>query len=236
MAGLGSRFSKVGYSLPKPLINIRGKPMIQYVVETFNKKANYIFIVQKEHRYKYNLDEILNNIANGCKIIEANGITEGAACTALLAEKYIDNKSPLFISNSDHFFEWDSEKFFNECLNKNIDGNITVFNHRDPKWSFVKLNENEDVIEVAEKKPISDIATTGIYFWKRGSDFVKYAKQMINKNARVNNEFYIAPVFNEAIQDAKKIKTFHIKKMWGLGTPEDLEFFLKNYETNSSQG
>ena len=83
------------------------------------------------------------------------------------------------------------------------------------------------VTEVAEKNPISDDATVGFYYWKRGSDFVKYAKQMIEKNIRVNNEFYVCPVFNEAIADGKKIKAFHIDKMWGLGTPEDLEKFLQ---------
>jgi dTDP-glucose pyrophosphorylase len=115
-----------------------------------------------------------------------------------------------------------------------MDGNITVFNSTDPKWSFVKLNGNGYITEVAEKKVISNIATAGIYFWKKGSDYVKYAEQMICKNIRVNNEFYVCPVFNEAIKDNKKIKTFNIEKMWGLGTPEDLQYFLKNYEADSS--
>ena len=117
----------------------------------------------------------------------------------------------------------------------NIDGGILTFRSVHPKWSFAKLDSNNYVTEVAEKKPISDIATCGIYFWSKGSDYVKYAEQMISKNIRVNNEFYVAPVYNEAILDNKKIKTFDIPRMWGLGTPEDLNVFLENYHGNKNK-
>jgi len=122
-----------------------------------------------------------------------------------------------------------------KSISDDIDGSIATFKATHPKWSFAKLDEYGYITEVAEKKPISDIATVGVYFWRKGSDYVKYAEQMIRKNIRVNNEFYVCPVFNEAIQDGKKFKTYNIEKMWGLGTPEDLEYFLKNYDTNISQ-
>jgi dTDP-glucose pyrophosphorylase len=234
MAGAGTRFSQAGYLDPKPLIKIKGKPMIQKVVENLNIEANFIFIVQKNHRLSYNLDHLLNSICKNYKIVEVDGITEGAACTTLLAKEFINNDDYLFIVNSDQFFEWGSNDFFLSSINEDIDGNIAVFNSSNPKWSFVKLNEQKYVIEVAEKKAISDIATAGIYYWRKGKNYVKYAEQMINKNIRVNNEFYVCPVYNEATKDGQKIKTFNIKKMWGLGTPEDLEYFLKNYETDSS--
>ncbi len=227
MAGAGSRFKEQGYNLPKPLIDVMGKPMIQRVVENFNIDATYIFVVQKTHRQLYDLDNLLKSISKKCKIVEVDGITEGAACTTLLAKQYIDTNEPLFVSNSDHYFEWDSNMFLSECLNNDIDGNITVFNDTDPKWSFVKVNNEGYVTEVAEKRVISDIATAGIYFWKCGSDYVKYTEQMIRKNIRVKNEFYVCPVFNQAIEDGKKIRIFNIEKMWGLGTPEDLNNFLK---------
>lgn len=230
MAGAGSRFEKVGYSLPKPLIKIKGKPMIQWVVDNLNIHANFIFIAQKKHREKYNLDSLLNSISSNCTIIDVDGVTEGAACTTLLAKKYINSDEPLLISNSDHFYEWNSEEFHNFCLNKDIDGSITAFNDTDPKWSFAKLGEDNYINEVAEKNPISNIATAGVYQWKKGSDYVKYAEQMIEKNIRVNNEFYVCPVLNEAIADGKKFKVFYVKKMWGLGTPEDLNHFLENYK------
>ena len=230
MAGAGSRFQAAGYTFPKPLIEVKGKPMIQVVVENLNIDANFIYVVQKEHREKYNLDTLLNLITPNCKIVETDGMTEGAACTALLAKEHIDVDAPLFFANSDQFVEWDSNEFLYKMNETNADGGIVSFKATHPKWSFAKVDENGLVTEVAEKNPISDIATVGYYYWKHGSDFVKYAEQMIEKNIRVNNEFYVCPVFNEAIADCKKIKTFDIPKMWGIGTPEDLDVFLNNYK------
>ena len=229
MAGAGSRFEKAGYTFPKPLIEVEGKPMIQVVVENLNIKANYIYVVQKSHREKYNLDALLSLITPGCKIVETEGMTEGAACTALLAKEHINSDAPLFFANSDQFVEWDSNEFMYKMNETDADGGIVSFTATHPKWSFAKVNEQGLVTEVAEKKPISNIATVGYYYWKHGSDFVKYSEQMIDKNVRVNNEFYVCPVFNEAIGDNKQIRTFNVDGMWGLGTPEDLDYYLKNY-------
>ena len=230
MAGAGSRFEKAGYTFPKPLIEVRKKPMIQVVVENLNMKANYIYVVQKSHREQYNLDALLSLITPGCKIVETEGMTEGAACTALLAKEHINSDAPLFFANSDQFVEWDSNEFMYKMNETDADGGIVSFTATHPKWSFAKVDEQGLVTEVAEKKPISDIATVGYYYWKHGSDFVKYAEQMINKNVRVNNEFYVCPVFNEAIGDGKQIRTFNVNGMWGLGTPEDLNYYLENYK------
>lgn len=234
MAGAGSRFEKAGYTFPKPLIDVRGKPMIQWVVDNLNVEAKYIFIVQKSHFEKYNLKDTLNNFCTNNEIVQIDGITEGAACTTLLAKQYIDKDEPLIIANSDQFVEWNSDEFMYACSASDLDANILTFKSTHPKWSYAKIDDCGFVTEVAEKKPISDIATVGIYYWRKGSDYVKYAEQMIRKNIRVNNEFYVCPVFNEAIQDKKCVRTYNIEKMWGLGTPEDLEHFLKNYETNIS--
>lgn len=234
MAGAGSRFEKAGYTFPKPLIDVVGKPMIQVVVDNLNMDANFIFIVQKSHRAQYNLDTLLNLISPNCKIVEVDGITEGAACTTLLAENFIDNDNPLVIANSDQFVDWDSNEFMYHMNETECDAGILTFKSVHPKWSFVKINDLGLVSQVAEKNPISDIATVGIYYWKRGSDYVKYAKQMISKNIRTNNEFYVCPVFNEAILDNQNIKIFNIQNMWGLGTPEDLSAFIKQkYEATN---
>jgi len=230
MAGAGSRFELAGYTFPKPLIDVKGKPMIQVVVENLNIKANYIYIVQKSHRQKYNLDTLLNLITPGCKIVEVDGVTEGAAVTALIAKDYINNNNPLFFANSDQFVEWDSNEFMYKMNETQAEGGIVTFTATHPKWSFAKIDEKGLVTEVAEKNPISDLATVGYYYWKHGSDFVKYAEQMIEKNIRVNGEFYVCPVYNEAIQDKKPIRTFNVEKMWGLGTPEDLKYYLENYK------
>jgi HAD superfamily hydrolase (TIGR01509 family) len=228
MAGAGSRFEKAGYTFPKPLIDVNGKPMIQVVVENLNFDSNYIFITQSAHREKYNLDTLLKLICPSSNIIDVNGLTEGAACTTLLAKDLINNDNSLIIANSDQFVDWDSSEFMYKMQEQDVDAGILTFKSTHPKWSFVKLDENGFVTEVAEKNPISDIATVGIYYWKRGSDYVKYAEQMIEKNIRINNEFYVCPVFNEAITEGLKIKTFNIEKMQGLGTPEDLKLFLQN--------
>jgi len=228
MAGAGSRFQQAGYTFPKPLIDVEGKPMIQVVVDNLNIDATYIYVVQKEHREKYNLNTLLNLITPNCNIVEVDGVTEGAACTTLLAKKHIDNDQPLVIANSDQFVEWDSNEFMYKMIEQKVDGGILTFKATHPKWSFVKVDEYGYVTEAAEKNPISDIATVGVYFWAKGSDYVKYAEQMIGKNIRTNNEFYTCPTFNEAIGDGKKIKTFNIDKMWGLGTPEDLNYYLEN--------
>jgi dTDP-glucose pyrophosphorylase len=226
MAGLGSRFSNAGYELPKPLIDVNGIPMIEKVVNNLGIDAKFIFIVQREHE-KFEITKKLKSLNQNCEIVYVDKVTEGAACTVLLAKDHIDNEKHLLVVNSDQFVEWNSNRFYYQVTDQNVDASIVTFKSTHPKWSFVRLNESNHVVEVAEKKPISDVATVGIYFWKMGSDFVKYAERMINKNIRVNNEFYVCPVFNEAILDEKKITTYNVDKMWGLGTPEDLSNYLK---------
>jgi dTDP-glucose pyrophosphorylase len=230
MAGAGSRFAQQGYTFPKPLIEVNGKPMIQVVVENLNIDAHFIFIVQKEHYEKYNLKYLLNLIAPGCDIVQVEGVTEGAACSTLLAKDYINNDAPLVMANSDQFIKWNS----NECMYAfnadEIDGGIITFEASHPKWSYARVGDDGFVSEVAEKKVISNDATVGVYYWKHGSDYVKYAEEMIEKNIRVNNEFYVCPVFNQAIEAGKKIKVKKIQKMWGIGTPEDLNHFLANHK------
>ena len=229
MAGAGSRFADAGYIFPKPLIEIDKKPMIQWVVESLNIKANYIFIIQKEHQKKYNIKSVLQILKPNCKIVELDSITEGAACTTLLAKKFINNNNPLIIANSDQYVEWNSAKSIYNFISQKLDGAILTFKAIHPKWSYAKCDKNDFVEEVAEKKVISNNATVGVYYWNRGSEYVKYAEQMIKKNIRVGKEFYVCPVFNEAIKDKKKIKIEEVKNMWGLGTPEDLNYFLQRY-------
>lgn len=226
MAGAGSRFQKSDYTFPKPLIDVGGKPMIQRVMENININAKYIFIVQKEHRDKYNLDMMFKLFVDKFEVVETEGVTEGAACTVLLAKEHIDTDEPLFIANADQILEWNSNNFMYKMQEQKNDGCIVTFTSTHPMWSFAKVDKNGIVTKVAEKNPISNIATTGLYYWTCGSDFVKYAEQMITRNIRVNNEFYVCPVYNQAIEDGKIISTYHIDKMWSLGTPEDLNYYL----------
>jgi HAD superfamily hydrolase (TIGR01509 family) len=230
LAGAGSRFAEKGYVFPKPLIEIKGKPMIEVVVKNLNIDANYIFIVQKEHVEKYNIDKMLNLIKGNSEVVVTEGLTEGAACTTLLAKEFIDNDNPLVISNSDQFILWNPREMMYNFTSKNFDGGILTFQSSHPKWSYAKTNDENIVTEVAEKNPISTNATVGVYYWKKGSDYVKYAEEMITEDIRVNNEFYVCPVYNQAIKDSKKITIGEIEKMWGIGTPEDLDSFLEDYK------
>ncbi len=228
MAGAGKRFFDAGYVFPKPLIEVDNKPMIQWVIESLNLQANYIFIIQKEHQEKYNIKSVLKILQPECKIIELDHLTEGAACTTLLAKKYINNSDPLIIANSDQYINWNSSKALYDFNSKNLDGAILTFEAIHPKWSYAKCNEEGFVTEVAEKKVISKNATVGVYYWKHGSDYVKSAEEMIEKNIRVNNEFYVCPVYNEFLAKNKKVKIHNVDKMWGLGTPEDLDNFIRS--------
>lgn len=227
MAGRGSRFADAGYELPKPLIDVNGKPMIEVVTENIRPKCEhrYIYICQEEHLKKYNLSDELERMSPGCHIITIDHITEGAACTVLLAEKYIDNNDEMMIANSDQYVDTDINDYIPKIGNN--DGLIMTMPAEHPKWSYIRFDDKGYVTEVREKEVISHEATVGIYNYKHGSDYVKYAHQMIQKNNRVNNEFYVAPVYNEMIADGKKIVFHNVgEKMHGLGTPEDLNKFL----------
>jgi dTDP-glucose pyrophosphorylase len=223
MAGLGSRFADAGYTKPKPLIDVNGVPMIEAVVNSLGIDGNYIFIVQKEHSVQYHLLDVLDSIAPGCSIVELDGPTDGAARTALTASHLIDNDKPLIIANSDQIVDWQSKIFSNLVNSWNV---VALFEADDPKWSFAKI-ENNLITEIAEKKVISNSASVGIYGWAKGSDYVKYAKLMIARDIRTNNEFYIAPVYNGAIADGQKVHPFFVEKMYGTGTPEDLATYLE---------
>lgn len=246
MAGLGSRFTKAGYTVPKPFIPVFGKPMIQWVIDNMKVRPEvygdvavtnpwtlkFHFIVQQAHLDAYNFDALCKSCDLDYTITPITSVTEGAACSVLLAKEYINTNEPLVIVNSDQFLEWDQNEFYRALCNAEYDGCISVFeqnNSDDVKWSYSKIDSKGIVTEVAEKKYISNWATTGIYGWSHGSDYVRYAEEMIMKNIRVNNEFYVCPVYNEAIESGGVFRNLVCKKIWGLGVPEDLEVFLSNY-------
>ncbi len=234
MAGEGSRFQKAGYTFPKPLIDVEGKPMIQRVVENLNYfDADFVFLVRKEHLEEYEIESLLNFITGGrAEIIVVDRLTEGAACTVLLAKDYINSGESLIIANSDQIMEYSPHNFdlmrkfgHNSC--RGVADFIWVFNATNPKWSFVKVNDSGGIVEVAEKKPISNIATCGVYYWDQGSSFVFCAEKMIERDLRVNGEFYVCPVHNIGIENEHSVYPFYVNKMWGLGTPEDLNTYLQ---------
>jgi len=228
MAGAGQRFREAGYSDPKPLIEIRDhKTMIEVVLDTLPPCDEYIFVCQEQHVEDYHLDEILNHATNHrCTIVTTDGVTDGAARTALLAEEYINDDIPLLIANSDQYLTFNKYNFDILTTQTNADGIVFVFNAIDSKWSFVRVVDNQ-IMEVAEKKPISNDATCGWYWFRHGHDFVWAAHRMIQQDIRTSGEFYIAPVYNELIRAGKVILPYYVTDMAGLGTPEDLEAFLR---------
>lgn len=236
MAGRGSRFANAGYELPKPLIDVNGKHMIEVVTDNLRPSCEhrFIYICLAEHIEKYGLIEKLNKIAPGCAIVPVSQVTEGAACTVLLAEQYINNDDRMMIANSDQFVDIDINDYLEQ--QKGYDGLIMTMTAHDNKWSFIKYDGNGFVTEVREKEVISNEATVGIYNFAKGGDFVAGAHEMIDKNIRVNNEFYVAPVYNILIEHGKKFVYHNIGSlqngMWGLGVPEDLEVFLNNEISN----
>lgn len=232
MAGAGSRFAKVGYKDPKPLIPVNGVPMIRVVINnlTPSEPHRFIFICQQAHVEAYGLTEKLGAWAPGCKIIGLNGLTEGAACTVLTARDLIDNDEPVMIANADQYVDIEIDDYLASMTDNHLDGIIMTMRANDPKWSFVGMNEKNLVTRVVEKEVISNEATVGIYNFKRGADFVAAADRMIARNLRVNNEFYVAPVYNQLIEEGQAIGVFNVGEeadgMYGLGTPADLDLFL----------
>jgi dTDP-glucose pyrophosphorylase len=228
MAGRGSRFEQAGFANPKPLIDVQGKPMIQRVIDNIDLPAEYIFLVLQEHLDRFNLAELLPSFTkHPVRIVPVAQVTEGAACTVLLAREFIDNDEELLLANSDQLVDWDPPAFVDDMRSKNADGGILTFYATESKWSFAKVDPRTGlVLEVAEKNPISTNATVGIYYYKTGRSFVAGAEQMIGKNIRTNNEFYVCPIYNELIEAGLKVYNYPVSEMWGVGTPEDLAKYL----------
>lgn len=235
MAGEGSRFVQGGYSTPKPFISVSGKPMIVRVMENLNiPNAKFILIVREEHMLQE--AELVEEIKKNYNVvfIPISKLTEGTACTVLYARKFINNKVPLLIANSDQIVDININEYINNSKERDLDGSILCFIDlkRDIKYSFAKIDENELVTEVKEKVGISDYATVGIYYFEQGKYFVNGAIDMIVENDRTNGEFYTCPAYNYLIKDEKKIGIYNIKinDVHMIGTPEDLNIYLNSKE------
>lgn len=230
MAGAGSRFTQAGYKKPKPFIDVLGIPMICHVLENLNiPDAKFILLARKEHfeAEQNTVKYILQNY--NVEFILIDKLTEGAACTVLHAHRLINNDTSLLIANSDQIVDMNINDYINDCKTRNLDGSVLTFEDNDKKWSYAKLNENNLIATIKEKEVISPFATVGIYYFTKGKDFVENAIDMFVRNERVNNEFYVAPVYNYAIEKGGKFGIYNIDKsqMHGTGTPEDLDLYIE---------
>ena len=231
MAGRGSRFAAQGYALPKPLIPVRGVPMIRLVIDNLRPSAphRFTFVCQRPHLDDYDLAGHLRDWAPGCHVVGIDRVTDGAACTVLLARDLIDPANPLMIANCDQYIDVDIDRYLAALDADDLDGLIMTMHADDPKWSFVGFDAAGKVDRVVEKQVISDEATVGVYNFRRAGDFVRAADAMIARNLRVNNEFYVAPVYNLLIEAGANVGVYSVGRvgagMYGLGVPEDLVAF-----------
>lgn len=207
-------FESSEYPFPKPLVDINGRPMIQHVIENLSKiddPKRFIFILRDEDCTRYHLDSTIRLLAGPeCVILRLGHATKGAACSALLAVEHIGNEDPLLIVNGDQVFDFDLNDYLAQFRNRKSDAGCLTFDSVHPRWSYARLEGDGDIIETAEKHPISHHAIAGFYYFARGADFVAAAQSSIRKNAAVEDVYYIAPVLNELILLNKRLKAIAI--------------------------
>ena len=231
MAGIGSRFPLEQFEKPKPLIQVNSAPMITRAVESLDIDGNYHFVIRAgEHAEE--LRSVIDSIPRETSVMEIDYLTSGPASTALLLYDLINSNQELVIANCDQIMEWNSHTFLHNA--RLYDGAVVTYYATTNKNSYAKLDINGDVTEIREKEVISTTSLNGIHYWKRGSDFVKSATEMMHANDRSKNgEFYIGPSYNYMIKNGLRVGIFHIASEMhhAVGDPEDLLKFL-NYENN----
>ena len=238
MAGHGSRFIKEGFKNIKPMIKLLDKTFIQWSVESLGIDGDFIFVVLQEHYFL--LSEHLNQIAPNCKIVTVPEVTRGAAETCLAAKEYINNESSLIITNSDQIFEWDSESYIDYLKKVDPDSNVITVKSETDKFSYIQLDENGKGLKLAEKEVISNNGLVGIHYWKHGNYFVDSAEEMIKRNIRSKNEFYVSLTYNLLIENGLNVTAYELKntdKYLSIGTPEQVYDFLdyKNLNVKVSE-
>lgn len=235
MAGAGSRFSEEGYKDPKPLIEVSGKPMVIQAVMSLPAADRWIFICREEHIKNYRIDKILKESFPSCKIIAIDYLTEGQVKTCLLAEPHLQEES-LLIGACDNGMEWDKKRYKSLISVENVDALIWTFRNnvtvkRNPEmYGWVSVDVDNNASKVFCKVPISnnpvnDHAIVGTFYFRKASYFFDAAREMIAKNRRINNEFYVDEAMNGLIEKGLKVKVFEIDKYICWGTPNDLRTY-----------
>jgi dTDP-glucose pyrophosphorylase len=235
-SGSSAAFKDAGYGYPKNLAEVGGQPLVQTVLDHLGGlhalDARFICLLRREENRTFHTGAVIQLAQPSATIVELASETSGAACSALLAVEQIDNNSPLVIVNGDQLLLGvDLSAAVLEFRERELDGGIIVFEDLHPRWSFVKCDDAGYVIEAAEKRPISKLATAGFYYFARGSDFVDGANSMIKKDAQVNGLFYICPVYNEMILQQKKIGVHQVPKeaYRTLSTPTDVQSYNSHH-------
>ncbi len=228
LAGTANKFKEAGYSFPKALVEVVGKPLVQWTIENFVPlNGRYIFIVNSSDATGYNIDYTLKMLVENNVIIKQHDFAQGAACSALLAVDHIDNEEELIVAAGDQYIKKDICKIIDHFRDSNADGGIITFNSVHPQYSYAIVDKDGWISEVAEKKPISNNATVGIYWYRKGRDFIDAVKMMIKKEDMTNGQFYICPAFNQMLLMNKAIINYTIEKesFISFGTPEKVRLY-----------
>jgi dTDP-glucose pyrophosphorylase len=237
MGGSSSSFFDEGHKFCKPLIEVGEDMIIEAVVNNLNQiiepHDRIIFIIKQEDNEKFHLKNVIKLLAPDSEVVELKYDTDGAACSALLASEYIEDDEELLIVNGDQIIEYDLKKVRDVFAKKEYDAGVITFDSVHPRWSYVVVNDDNEVIEVSEKTPISNHATAGFYYYKKGKFFLEGAQAMIIKGASVDGIYYVCPVFNQLVLKGKKITTFNIsaEKYHSLMSPNLVNSYIKYLET-----
>lgn len=231
MAGRGARFANEGYQTPKPLIEVNGKPMFTWALKSL-KKVDYrllIIIALDEHEKEYHLSKLINtNCDKRTVLLTIPKVTDGQLCTVLTAKEMINTEEDILIMASDSYIVSNIGTHINN-LSSECKGLISVINLPGDKYSFAKVDESGKVIKVAEKLRISNHASTGMYYFKSGKEFVEIGEGMIANKELTKGEYYVIPVYQKMIENGKTIEISEANEMWDLGTPEAKSFFEENF-------
>lgn len=233
LAGSSEIFQKAGYLYPKPLIEIKGIPMIQRVIDstkTINTHYKIIFIIKEEDATKFHLDNTLKLLEPECEIIKIKNITKGGLCSVLMAIDKIEKKDSLLILNSDQIIEEDFFKISNYWIENDSDVGVVTFTSVHPRWSYV-LTNGKEIIQTAEKNPISNKAIAGYYYFKSAELFFDYAFNTILNDVQIDGLFYVSPVINEYVLKNKNVNFYEIdnSKYHSFYSPKLISEFELNY-------
>lgn len=231
MAGSDESFRKHGFPYAKPVIEIRGKPLVEHVFNCLSgiPNARFVFVVRKDDALRFHLRDVLRLLDPNAAVVLADGATAGSACTALLAVDFIAKDEELLIANGDQVLNFDVNCAIESLRERELDAGTVVFDSVHPRWSYVKINEEGLVIEAAEKRPVSRNATAGLYYFKQGQLFVSAAFNMIRKGASLNGTYFVCPAFNELVLAGKRIGVVPIERdqYISLATPQAIEEYEK---------
>lgn len=233
MAGLGRRFTNKKDYTPKGFIDLGGKPMFVRVIENFQHPEARFIIIARSEDLQLEIDKVEEAKKKyNVEFISIDILTEGTVCTVLHARTYINNNTPLLIVMVDQLIFFNLKEYLRVCNQENTDGNLICFTKKEPdiKLSYARVNDFGYVSQVKEKEVISNMATAGVYYFKKGKYFVNGAIDMIISNDRVNNEFYVAPVYNYLISRNFKIGIYTIdsNQKFDLDTEKNHEAFKKH--------